>query len=172
MRKSDMVVMPQFFDRYIALVEDMELSEALRHHAALVPAAQAADYARLADRTYAPGKWTLKEVLQHVIDNERVQAYRALRFARNDQTALPGYDENHFAQHTGAQARSLDSLVAEFAAVRAATIALFDSFDAEMLQREGTASGIRITPLGLGFMLVGHQLHHAEVVTARYLSLV
>ena len=123
---------------------------------------------RLAFR-YAPGKWTIKEILGHVSDDERIYAYRALRFARNDPTELPGFEQDAFALHSGANERTVESLLEEFAAVRRATIALFDGFDEEMLKRSGVADGNRATVRALAYHIAGHELRHMGVIKERYL---
>jgi uncharacterized damage-inducible protein DinB len=123
---------------------------------------------RLAFR-YAEGKWTVKEILAHVIDDERIYAYRALRFARNDGTELPGFEQDAYALHSGANGRSVESLLEEFAAVRRATIALFDGLDDEALARSGVADGNRVTVRALAYHIAGHELRHVNVIKERYL---
>lgn len=121
------------------------------------------------DYRYAPGKWTIKEIIQHIIDSERVFAYRALRFARNDKTELPGYDENKFAENTEANKRHLKDLLHEFSLVRHTTLELFKSFSDEVLKRTGVASGYNVSVRGLGFVIIAHQEHHKKVFAERYL---
>jgi len=122
------------------------------------------------DYAYAPGKWTVKEVLQHIIDAERVFSYRALRFARKDPTPLPGFDENLFAKNAKADKRSWIDLVEEFRSVRNATQRLFNSFDEEQLDSSGTASNGSNYVLGFGYISIGHSLHHKKVIEDRYLK--
>lgn len=117
---------------------------------------------------YAPEKWTVKEVLVHIIDDERIYAYRALRFARNDETPLPGFDQDAFASCSAANARSLDSILAEYVAVRHATIALFNGMDDVALTRSGTADGRHATVRALAYHIAGHELHHLELLRTRY----
>lgn len=118
---------------------------------------------------YAEGKWTIKDILQHLIDTERVFTYRALRIARKDKTPLPGYDENAFATTSVADARSFDSLLVEYKSVRAATVSLFNSFTETMLKEKGIASGSAISVRAIGFILIGHENHHCEIIKERYL---
>ena len=118
---------------------------------------------------YAEGKWTVKEIIQHIIDTERIFAYRALRVARNDKTALPGFEENDYALTGNANARTLESLLAEYKAVRQATIALFNSFSDDMLKHIGTASNSPISARAIGFIIIGHEAHHCNVIKERYL---
>ena len=123
------------------------------------------------DYRYAEGKWTIKEILQHLIDAERIFAYRALRFSRNDQTPLPGFDENMYADVVNpvANKRHLKDLLTEFTAVRHATIALFKSFTEEDLLKNGVASENVMSVRAVGFVIIGHQNHHKKIFAERYL---
>ena len=121
------------------------------------------------DYRYATGKWTIKEIIQHLIDSERVFAYRALRFARNDKTELSGYDVDEFAANAMANQRHLKDLLQEFSLVRLSTLEMFKSFSDEVLKRFGTALGYNVTVRGLGFMIIAHQEHHKKVFIERYL---
>jgi len=121
------------------------------------------------DYRYAEGKWTIKDILQHLIDAERIFAYRALRFARNDQTALPGFDENEYVEATNANKRSIQDLLTELAVVRQATLSLFKSFSEEELLRKGIASNNPMSVRASGFVIIGHQNHHQRVFEERYL---
>lgn len=118
---------------------------------------------------YAEGKWTVKEVILHIIDGERIFAYRALSFARNDQTSLPGFDENDYVQFSGANERTMKSLIDEFKTVRESTIQLFMNFSTEMLSRMGTANEVGISVEAIGRSLAGHESHHIKVLQDRYL---
>lgn len=122
-----------------------------------------------ADYAYAEGKWTIKQLLQHVIDAERIFTYRALRIARKDKTPLPGFDENSYADNDGSVSRTLQSLKDEFNAVRTSTDLLVNSFNDTQLNETGTASGTSITTNALCFITFGHLLHHKLVLEERYL---
>lgn len=173
MKRSDIQHMPQFFDRYILLADDIDVVEGLKQTANLYHDEDIRQaMLQLGDQVYAPGKWTAKDILQHLIDNERIMSYRAMRFSRNDKTALPGYDEELFGANTTANQRSIDDLLEEFSLVRQSTIALFKSFSPEMLHREGISFNQRISPLALGFVLIGHPIHHLKVLKERYFSLI
>lgn len=119
---------------------------------------------------YAENKWTIKEVIVHLIDAERIFSYRALRFARNDKTDLSGFEENEYVPFSGANKRSKNDLIAEFKAVRNSTLCLFQSFSDEMLMRIGTIGGNAMSVRALGFIIAGHQKHHINVVRERYLA--
>ena len=168
MSKSSIAVMPAFFDRYINLAPDIDVVDALAEQASLDRLLPAATMTKLGDYVYAPGKWTANDIIQHLIDTERIMAYRALRFARADPTSLPGFEEDDFARSARASRRTIADLYAEFDAVRQATLALFRSFDGEMLQGTGICAGQTLSALALGYVLVGHPMHHANVVRERY----
>lgn len=172
MKRSDIQNMPQFFDRYINKVEDIDLIEALEKYGTIEDTIEVEKLEALGDKVYEPGKWTVKDIIQHVIDNERIQAYRAMRIARNDKTVLPGYEENLLADNAEANNRLLSDLLAEFSVVRRSNIFLFKNLSEQAFQREGTCYQVLISPLALGFVLVGHQIHHINIIKERYLPLI
>ncbi|GAA4415504.1 DinB family protein [Nibrella viscosa] len=172
MKKSDIHPMPEFFDRYINLVDDLPVRDALAQNASLFAGPLQAQLEAVGDRVYAPGKWTVKDILQHCIDTERILSYRALRFARNDQTPLPGFDEESFAQYTTAGERTISDLLEEFSTVRASSLALYRNFTDEMLHREGICFNKKLSVLALGFVITGHPIHHLKVLKERYFPLV
>jgi hypothetical protein len=171
MKRSDINPMPQFFDRYINLVEDIDIFEAFEKYSPAKIYDDVSKLTALNDKIYAPGKWTVKDILQHVIDNERIMAYRALRFSRNDDTVLAGYEEELFAANTVASRRSVVDLMEEFELVRKSTILLFKNMDDEMILRSGVAYKSQISALALGYVVIGHAIHHMNVVRERYYSL-
>lgn len=161
--------LPFYYHGYVAVVEGKDIADALllastHMHRTLdqVPEGRG-------DHRYAPDKWTIKEVLQHVIDAERVFAYRALRFGRNDATELPGFEENDYAPASRAHRRTMADLLKEHDAVRASSLALFESFDAEALASSGIANGHRITVNAIGWVIAGHAFHHVRMLKERYL---
>ncbi len=117
---------------------------------------------------YEPGKWSVREVVGHLSDTERVMAYRALRIARGDETPLPGFDQDVFMAHSGFDARTLADLTDEYAAVRRATLALLSHLDDAALARRGTASGNPVTVRALVGIIAGHELHHLAILRERY----
>lgn len=119
---------------------------------------------------YAEGKWTIKEVLLHLIDAERVFAYRALRVGRKDETPLPGFEQNPYVVHSGANERSPESLLKEYESVRQATLQLFSNLPSEAWDQMGTASDAPISPLALAYIIAGHELHHVAIIRERYLG--
>jgi uncharacterized damage-inducible protein DinB len=161
---------PPFFKGYVKLVEQPDVLQAMRisgyrtmeliHY---IPEAKS-------DFRYAEGKWSVREVLCHMIDAERIFAYRALRFARNDKTPLHGFDENEFAKELNAASRSLKQIGEEMQHLRTTSVDLFESFNEEMLKRKGKAGNNELTVLALGFIIAGHETHHCKILKERYLN--
>ncbi len=171
MKKSDINPMPQFFDRYINLVEDIDIFDAFEKYSPDKVYPEIEKLTELQDKIYAPNKWTVKDILQHVVDNERIMAYRALRFSRNDKTNLPGYEEAILAANTVASKRSVTDLIEEFNLLRQSTILLFKNMSDEMILNTGTANNTEISPLALGFVIIGHPVHHMDIIRERYYPL-
>lgn len=121
------------------------------------------------DGAYAPGKWTIKEVIGHLLDTERILVYRALRFARNDAQNLPGFEENDYVEQSDYSSRSLQSLADEFLAIRSSTLFLFETFTEIELNRMGKANNNELSVRALLFIVAGHVNHHQQVIKERYL---
>jgi hypothetical protein len=119
---------------------------------------------------YDEGKWTIKEILAHLSDDERIYAYRALRFARNDKTELPGFEQDAYALYSGANARDIKDLLKEFATVRNATISLFEGLEREALLRVGVADGNVMSVRAAAYHIAGHEMRHINIIRERYLS--
>jgi uncharacterized damage-inducible protein DinB len=119
---------------------------------------------------YAPDKWTIKEVLVHNIDDERIYAYRAMCFARGEQQELPGFEQEDYARNSGANERDIANIMDEYQAVRRATISLFNGFTDTDLMKTGLANKNRATVRGLLYHLAGHELHHINLIKTRYLT--
>jgi len=122
------------------------------------------------DYVYAPGKWTIKEVLVHITDDERIYAYRALRFGRGDTTPLPGFEQDGYVPYSKANTRTVKSIMKEYESVRRATLTLFRSFTEEDLLRKGTANNYVSSVRGLLYHLAGHELHHVNILKEKYLA--
>lgn len=118
----------------------------------------------------AEGEWTIKEILVHNIDDERIYSYRALRFARNDMTELPGFEQDDYTRYSGANGRSIEDVLAEYEAVRQATIWLFNNLDDEALVRAGVSNGHRMSVRAAAYHMAGHELHHIHSIQANYLT--
>jgi hypothetical protein len=158
-----------YYELYLDRVSpEVELFEALEQQDELVSFFEALPQDKHEFR-YAQNKWTPKQILQHLIDTERIFINRALRFARADFTELPGYDENHYAEHCFSNQQSIDELLEEFKAVRASSIYLFKSFNDQVLTHIGEASGGPFSVRSVPFILCGHQKHHIAIIKERYL---
>lgn len=169
MKRSEINQPPCYFDKYIHQVADIELAEAFRQSQAELDQLDLSQLNRAGDAVYADGKWTIKEICQHLINTEHLLAYRALRFARNDKTPLPGFDEAVLAAHVNVKTRNLKTIIDELKIVRSGTALLFASFDDEALQRIGVASDKQMSALAFGFTILGHQKHHLSIINAKYL---
>jgi len=120
------------------------------------------------DEPHQAGEWTVKDILVHVMDAERVFSYRALRIARGDTTPLPGYEQDDYAPHASANTRTLDDIFAEYRAIRQATLTLFNSFDDEALLRQGTGSGFPVSVRAAVHQIAGHELFHIQSIKENY----
>ena len=118
---------------------------------------------------YAENKWTIKEILVHIMDDERIYAYRALRIARNDKTELPGFEQDDYVPYSRANERSLKNILNEYATIRKATISLFENLDEAAFLRTGIANGHIVSVRALAYHIAGHELHHMNVIRERYL---
>lgn len=172
MKKSDIKLMPDYFDRYINLTDDVSYMEALETSLQELEQAPLEKWQALGEKVYAPGKWTIKDILQHYIDTERVFTYRITAIARGDKQKMTPYDEEIFAKNALANRRTLTELYKELLLVRKGTIAMFRSFTPDMLHQSGNGfNGMKYCPLSLGFMLAGHQRWHFRVLEERYYGL-
>ncbi len=161
---------PEYYRPYLKKLEDgsvvQNLMKTNKEFIALVTGVSE----EKGDYCYAEKKWSIKEVLQHVIDAERIFCNRALRFARADDTDLPGFDQNDYVVLGKANKRTIGSLLQEFRRLRESTIDMFRSFDEEMLQTVGTANGSPFTAASVGYIIAGHCRHHITLINDRYLS--
>jgi DinB family protein len=159
-----------YYSRYIDRVPAGDIVEILRNQIV-----ETSKFLRdiPSDRTtsgYAPGKWTIRDIVGHLADTERIMSYRALRFARGDRTPVPGFEESDYAPFAHASEREMADLVSELQLVRAATVALFAGLPADAWRRAGSASGNEITVRALAAVIAGHERHHLAVIRERYLS--
>ena len=157
-----------YYQPYLDALSQGDVIEILEHQLSGTSLLLDGVSADKADHRYAPGKWSVKEVIGHLADSERVFAYRALRFARADATDLPGFDENAWMPAAFFNARPLADIAGEFAAVRRASLALFRSFDDNAAVRRGTANGRAISVRALVAITAGHERHHLKVLKERY----
>lgn len=159
-----------YYERYIELVPEGEITSILREQMENTVRLLQGINEEKAGYRYAPVKWSIKQVVGHVIDLERIFAYRALWFARNGKDSLPSVEQDNFVEYANFDARSMENLIEEFKYLRLSNIALFKSFDEELSLRKGIASGYEFTVRSLPFIMAGHELHHLRVITERYLQ--
>lgn len=119
---------------------------------------------------YAPGEWTIKEILVHISDDERIYTYRALRFARSDTTELPGFDQDDYVAASGANGRNIEDILDEFTAVRMATIAFFNAIEEEVFNRSGVSNGHHVSVRAAVYHIAGHEVHHLNSIKKNYVS--
>jgi len=157
-----------FYAGYVAAVPDGDVVATLEREGRRTAAALAALPAERTGFAYAEGKWTVRDVVAHVCDAERVFTYRALRFGRSDPTPLPSFDQELFSRNAHADRRAWTDLLDELRTLRAATLYLFRSFAAEDWERSGIASGAPVSVRALAWIVAGHELHHRRVLEERY----
>lgn len=158
-----------YFQSYIDRMAHTDLWEAFSNHRELMTDfIENIDESKLLYR-YAEGKWSIKEVILHMIDTERIFSYRALRIGRNDKTHLHGFDEVFFAEYSAADTRSVASLIEEYRAVRIATQVLFRSFTPAVLAQVGVVNNNNVSVRAIAFIILGHEKHHLEIIKERYL---
>jgi hypothetical protein len=170
MNKHQIQYLPDFYKGYVSQAPNLSLLPALEASLQFWQQTDVLRWTAQDGYSYFPGKWTLNELLQHIIDTERVMAYRALAFARGEQQALPGYDENSWAAHSDAHTRSIGSLLEELIRLRQSTIDLFRSLSPAALLRSGIANDHQVDVLALGFIILGHEAHHVQVAERYYLT--
>ncbi len=164
------LLFPPAYTVYVDLVKSSSLNKALKTSMKKFYKTAKKIREKHANYRYADDKWTIVQLLQHIIDAERVFVYRALTFSRNDQTELPGFDENAWADSTVHSTRSIKDLLKELVMVRQSTIAFFDSLTDEELARSGKANGNPMNVIGLGYVAAGHLVHHLNILNNRYLT--
>ncbi len=162
-------VYKNYFDNYTSLVSELDLMSAITNQEKALDDFLDSVSEEKSNYAYAEGKWTLKEMLQHIIDTERIFAYRALAIARKETATLPGFDENLYADNSDANRRTWAALSKEIKVVRSSTSLLFESFTEEMLQNTGNFSSSNGSANTLGFIIVGHIYHHINIAKERYL---
>lgn len=170
-RRPDATEFAPFYAGYVAAVPEGDILTILRRGGSEWETVLATLPEARADHRYAEGKWSIKQVVGHLSDAERIFSYRALRIARGDQSPLASFDENAYAETAGSDRRTLSALAAELKVVREATIALFNSLPDDAWIRTGTASGKTVSVRALAYITAGHAEHHLRIVRERYLGL-
>ena len=157
-----------YYDRYISLIGDDDIIEVLEEQRKTSEKFLNTFTEKQGNYSYADGKWTMKEVLGHVIDTEKIMAYRALAFARGEKQSLPGFEQDDYVAESNFNNRSLADLINEFLTVRDSNIILFKSFDEKILNRRGIASESEVTVLALIYIIAGHEKHHMKILRKKY----
>lgn len=163
---------PVYFQKYVDQVAEDDLLTAFTNQLPVIEKFLRSITEEKSAFAYDTGKWTLKELLQHIIDTERIFNYRALCFSRKETASLPGFDENEYADNSNGNARTWNDLVNEFLAVRNTTEMLYKSFSADMLERAGISNDKKATVKSMGFISIGHFYHHKKIMEERYLTAV
>jgi len=171
MKRSAIYPLPEYYERYIKLVDDIELSAAFDQSLNKLNSPGINRFNEIGDLVYAPGKWTIKKVLQHLIDTERILTYRTLLIARSDKTPTAGFEPEYLAENSNADSRTFNDLIEESKSVRLSTISLFNSFDDDQLSRRGNNWKYEMSVLAMGFTIVGHQIHHFKIFEEKYFPL-
>lgn len=160
---------PVYYQNYVGLVKGNDVIRELKDQILNIQAIISEIPEEKEGYAYAEGKWTIKQVLGHIIDTERIFGYRAMRFARKDKTPLPGFDENAFVANSNFNDRTLYELGHEFAIVREANVAMFKTFGLEELNQIGVANGVEVSVRAIIFLIAGHATHHVHVLKTKYL---
>lgn len=171
MKKSDIKRLPEYFDYYINLNEDIELTEAFNKSLKQIDELDINKLKRIGLKVYADGKWTINKIIQHLIDWERIWCYRTLIAVRSEGTNPTGLDHNIMADNSNADELTDEQLLAELRAVRLATKAMFDTFNDRILLSNCKFNNNQMSVLAMGFNLLGHQIHHFKIINERYFPL-
>lgn len=171
MKRSDIKEAPEYFEYYIKLVDDIELVDAFDKSLKQIDDLDLAQLKRIGLKVYAKGKWSVNKVIQHLTDWERIWCYRTLVFARNEGTVPEGLEQNIMADNSNADELPIEQLIGELRAVRLATIAMFDTFYHQILEVNCKFYKYEMSVLAMGFTIIGHQLHHFNIIKERYFPL-
>jgi hypothetical protein len=171
-KEKALTSVPEYYKSYIHLVpSDGELITQLENGGIAPYVDTVALLENLGDKVYEVGKWTIKEILQHLIDVERILMTRALRFVRQDNTALPGFDHDAYVVTARVDHLTVQELLQAYQVLRLSTVLFFKNLSEDELMRSGTANNVSLSVLGIGYILIGHPLHHFNVIEERYMSL-
>jgi hypothetical protein len=171
MKTTDLPYQPEYFSRYYHLLDDLHLPDVLQKSIDELKDLPLDKYQALGNQVYAPGKWTVKDILQHIIDTTRTFTYRALAFSRSDTQKMTSFPEDLYALKAAGENRTLESLINELAVVNLSFKTMFDSFTPEMLLREGIGFKGPYTVASIGFTIPGHQRWHFDMIKERYFLL-
>jgi len=171
MKLSEINPMPEYFERYMNKCDNVDILTAIETSIKEVEQIPVAKWNLIGLKTYAPGKWTINDILQHLIDTERIFIYRALSIARGEKQPLPPFSENDYVTEANASVRELETLISELLNLHRSLLDLYRSFTPDMLLRKGKSFAGEYTVADIGFILPGHQRWHFDVINERYMSL-
>ncbi|MNQ40397.1 DinB superfamily protein [compost metagenome] len=171
MKKSELKTVPEYFDRYINLVEDIDLFEAFNKSIEELKNLDFNLFKKIGFKTYTLNKWTINEIIQHIADIERLLISGTLRFVRGDENFIISFDEENIAKNSKANEKDLRQIVNELISVRRSTIKLFETFDEEDFHKSGINWKYRISIEAMGFNIIGHQIHHINFIKDNYYQL-
>lgn len=171
MKRSDIKEAPEYFEYYIKLVDDIELRDAFSKSLKQIDAVDIEQLKRIGLKVYAEGKWSVNKVIQHLTDWERIWCYRTLVFARKEGTVPEGLEQEIMADNSNADELPIEQLIGELRAVRFATKAMFDTFNRQILETNCKFYKYEMSVLAMGFTIIGHQLHHFNIIKERYFQL-
>lgn len=161
---------PAYYKPYLKVLPDASLLELMERQMGNFPEFLSSIPGDMLAFRYAPGKWSVSEVLMHILDTERIFQYRALRLGRKDATPMPGFDQDDYVPESFAEGRTIEDLINEYRVIRESSLLLFKSLPSERLLFKGNASGQDISLGALGFIMCGHQKHHRNILRERYLG--
>ena len=171
MKRSDIKEIPEYFEHYVNLVDDVELADAFDKSLKQINDLDIAKLNRIGSRVYEDGKWSVNKIIQHLTDWERIWCYRTILFARREGNVPEGLDQETMAKNSNADELPIDQLVAELRAVRLSTKAMFDTFTQQIFETNCNFYKYEMSVLAMGFTIIGHQLHHLSVIEERYFPL-
>ena len=171
MKKSDIRPLPEYFDRYITLVEDIELEEAFQNSIKDLTDLDIPLLNKIGSRTYQQGKWEIKEIIQHISDIERILTAGTLCFVRNENKHIITFNEEEIARNSKAKNKNLTDIIDELISIRKSTLSLYQSFDKDDLLKTGINWKYEISVLAMGFNIIGHQTHHLNFIKSNYYPL-
>ncbi len=171
MKRSELTTIPEYFDRYINKCDDTDIATAIQQSIDELKQAPVEKWLALGDMVYAPGKWTVKDILQHLADTERIFCYRALAFARNEAQPMVSFDEDSYAHAAQGNNRSIEKLIEDLLLSHQSAKSLYDSFTPAMLEKTGMGFKGAYSVAAIGFILPGHQRWHFDILKERYYPL-
>lgn len=171
MKQQAIATAPEYYHKYIELAGDNSIVDQIEYHGLESYLENLDQLVSIGDKVYTQGKWSIKQIIQHLIDTERVYVYRAMRFLRKDKTELPGFDHNAYGEIANVDHRTVEDLLEEYQLVRMTSHLFFKNLSEEEFLRSGVANGAQISILAIAYIVVGHPLHHYNIIEEKYLDL-